>query len=82
MQSRCRCRCENGCGNILRSRYHKLIVLLKEELSEGGIADSKLKKQILRGLGWSRNWKLRHRDRSEHGSACWCMDLLVLSKVS
>ena len=50
MQSRCKCGCGcgcgNRCGNILRNGYHKLRVLLvKEELSEGGIADSKLKKQ-------------------------------------
>ena len=68
---------------ILRSRYHKLIVLLaKEELSEGGIADSQLKKQILRGLSRSSNRKLRHRDRSKHGSTSWCVNSLVLSEVS
>jgi hypothetical protein len=82
MQSRCRWRGKNGWWNILRIQYHKLIVLLKEELSKGGIADSQLKKQILIGLSQSSNWKLRHRDRSKHGSISWCMNSLVLSKVS
>lgn len=59
-----------------------IVLLVKEELSEGRIADGKLKKQILRGLSWSSDRKLRHGDRGKYGSASGWLDSLVLSEVS